>query len=86
MNDLTKQKIEQSIQDRKSLHLEFKKNVKTYDSFIEWHLEQAMIAGVKDEEIYETIDIAIEMVGGPAAAYSRFVLKALEFFKKKHIV
>ncbi len=48
---------------------------------MEWHLYQAMKAGVKDEEIYETIDVAIEMGGGQASAYARFVLKALEYFK-----
>lgn len=118
MNDLTKEKIEQSIKDRKSLHPKFMKNVKTYDSFIElekiafsegsiskqhkelmalsisivtkcepcmeWHLEQAMLAGVSDKEIYETIDVAIEMGGGPAAAYARFALKAMDYFKNKH--
>jgi len=50
---------------------------------MEWHLDQAMQAGAKDEEIYETIDVAIEMGGGQAGAYSRFVLKAMEYFKEK---
>ena len=49
---------------------------------MEWHLEQAMKAGATDEQIYETIDIAIEMGGGQAGAYARFVLKAMEYFKK----
>ncbi len=35
------------------------------------------------EEIFETIDVAIEMGGGPAAAYSRFALNALDFHKKQ---
>jgi hypothetical protein len=35
-------------------------------------------------EIYETIDVAIEMGGGQAGAYARFVLKALEYFKAKN--
>ncbi|BDZ67632.1 carboxymuconolactone decarboxylase family protein [Methanobacterium ferruginis] len=30
---------------------------------IEWHVQQADIAGASDEEIYETIDVAIEMGG-----------------------
>ena len=115
MSNLTIRKIEQSIEDRKSLHLEFLKNVNTYKPFLEleektfqdgalskktkelmalsisivtkcepcmeWHLDQALQAGALDVEIYETIDIAIEMGGGPAAAYARFVLKALEYFK-----
>ena len=42
-----------------------------------------MHTGATDEEIYETMDVAIEMGGGPAAAYARFVLKALEYFKEK---
>lgn len=49
---------------------------------IEWHVQQAYLAGASDQEIYETIDIAIEMGGGPAAAYSRFALDALDFHKK----
>ncbi len=51
---------------------------------MEWHLEQALLAGAKDREIYETIDVAIEMGGGQAIAYSRFVLKALDYFKERH--
>lgn len=48
---------------------------------IEWHVQQAHTAGASDTEIYETIDVAIEMGGGPAAAYSRFALNALDFHK-----
>ncbi len=118
MNDLSFKKIDQSIKDRKKLHLSFLENVKTYKPFLEleekafsdgaltkktkelmalsisivtkcepcmeWHLDQAMQAGAKDEEIYETIDVAIEMGGGQAGAYARFVLKALEYFKEKN--
>lgn len=117
MSDLSFTKIEQSIKDRKRLHLTFLKNVKTYAPFLEleqkafgdgalsrkvkelmalsisivtkcepcmeWHLDQAMQAGATDEEIYETIDVAIEMGGGQAGAYARFVLKAMEYFKGK---
>lgn len=49
---------------------------------IEWHVQQAYLAGASDKEIYETIDVAIEMGGGPAAAYARFALNALDFHKK----
>ncbi|MGB9977972.1 carboxymuconolactone decarboxylase family protein [Methanobacterium sp.] len=49
---------------------------------IERHVQQAYLAGASDEEIYETLDVAIEMGGGPAAAYSRFALNALDFHKK----
>ena len=118
MSDLSFKKIEQSIKDRKRLHLTFLENVKTYKPFLEleakaftdgalkkkikelmalsisivakcepcmeWHLDQAMQAGATDEEIYESIDVAIEMGGGQAGAYARFVLKAMEYFKEKN--
>jgi AhpD family alkylhydroperoxidase len=51
---------------------------------MEWHLDQALQQGAADEEIYETIDVAIEMGGGQAGAYARFVLKAMEYFKQKN--
>lgn len=119
MSNFINKKIEQSIKDRKTLHLEFLKNVKTYKPFLElekkafsdgvlnkktkelmalsisivtkcepcmeWHLDQALQAGATDEEVYETIDVAIEMGGGPAGAYARFVLNAMEYFKEKNI-
>jgi len=50
---------------------------------MEWHLDQALKAGATDDEVYETIDVAIEMGGGQAGAYARFVLKAMEFFRGK---
>ena len=118
MSDLSFKKIDQSIKDRKNLHLLFLKHVKTYKPFLEleekafrdgalnkktkelmalsisivtkcepcmeWHLDQALQAGAKGEEIYETIDVAIEMGGGQAGAYARFVVKALEYFKEKN--
>ena len=49
---------------------------------MEWHLDQAMQNGATDREIYETIDVAMEMGGGQAGAYARFVLKAMEYFKE----
>ncbi len=50
---------------------------------MEWHLDQALQAGASDAEVYETIDVAIEMGGGPAGAYARYVLAALAYFKEK---
>lgn len=118
MSDLSVRKIEQSIEDRKKLHLDFLDHVKTYRPFLEleqqafsdgalekkmkelmalsisivtkcepcmeWHLDQALQSGATDEEIYESIDVAIEMGGGQAGAYARFVLKALEYFKARN--
>ena len=43
-----------------------------------------MLAGATDEEVFETIDVAIEMGGGQAVAYARFVLNAMEYFKQKN--
>ena len=117
MPDLTHQKIDQSIEDRKKLHRTFLENVTTYKPLLqleerafrngaldkktkelmalsisivtkcepcmEWHLDQALQAGATDKEVFETIDVAIEMGGGQAAAYSRFVLKALNYFKQQ---
>ena len=51
---------------------------------IEWHTEQALLNGANDSEIFETIDVAIEMGGGPAGAYARFALNCLDYFKEKH--
>lgn len=50
---------------------------------MEWHLDQAIQNGATDEEIYETIDVSIEMGGGQAGAYARFVVKALDYFRNK---
>lgn len=47
---------------------------------MEWHLKQALEHGATEEEIYETIDVAIEMGGGQAGAYARFVVTAMEVF------
>jgi AhpD family alkylhydroperoxidase len=115
MPDLTTKKVEQSIADRKRLHVTLRNNVKTYSKLLEleerafsdgaldkktkelmalsisivtkcepcmeWHLDQALKSGASDEEIFETIDVAIEMGGGPAGAYARFVLKAMHYFR-----
>ena len=50
---------------------------------IEWHVEQALRSGAGEPEIYETIDVAIEMGGGPAAAYARFAIRAVEYYGAK---
>ena len=118
MNSHSKDKIEQSIDNRKKLHQRFLDNSETYGHFlklehcafsegdvskkhkelmalsisivtkcepcIEWHTEQALLAGSSDSEIFETIDVAIEMGGGPAGAYARFALNCLDYFKDKH--
>ncbi|ADK81207.1 carboxymuconolactone decarboxylase family protein [Sediminispirochaeta smaragdinae] len=118
MNSFSKNKIEQSILNRKKLHQRFYDNSETYRHFlkleksafsegeisvkhkelmalsmsiitkcepcIEWHTEQALLASSTDSEFFETIDVAIEMGGGPAGAYARFALNCLDYFKDKH--
>jgi AhpD family alkylhydroperoxidase len=53
------------------------------ESCIEWHTEQAIKAGASEAEILETIEVGIEMGGGPATVSSRFALTALEIHSRK---
>lgn len=118
MSEHPREKIEQSIRNRKKLHSRFAQNSEAYGHFleleksafssgeldkktkelmalaislvtkcepcIEWHTEQALLAGATDKEFFETMDVALEMGGGPAGAYSRFGLNCLDYFKEKH--
>jgi len=52
VSDLTYQKIEQSIKDRKKLHLTFLNNVKTYKPFLELE-EKAFSNGALDKKTKE---------------------------------
>lgn len=48
------------------------------DSCIEWHITQAAQAGATRDEVFEAVEIAIEMGGGPATVSSRFALDVME--------
>lgn len=48
------------------------------ESCMQWHIEQAAAAGASFEEILETIEVAIEMGGGPATVSARFALEVLD--------
>ncbi|GAB4336600.1 MAG: hypothetical protein Kow0099_09600 [Candidatus Abyssubacteria bacterium] len=50
------------------------------ESCMEWHIREALEAGASEREILETIEVGIEMGGGPATVSSRFALKALEYY------
>ena len=50
---------------------------------IEWHVLQAHLAGATNGELYEAIDVAIEMGGGPAVAYAPLALKALDYHQAR---
>jgi AhpD family alkylhydroperoxidase len=42
------------------------------ESCMQWHIEQAVNSGVKQEEVLEAIEVGIEMGGGPATVAARF--------------
>ena len=50
------------------------------ESCLEWHIKQALDHGASREEILESIDVGIEMGGGPATVSSRFAMKVLEYY------
>jgi AhpD family alkylhydroperoxidase len=52
------------------------------ESCMEWHISQALAAGVKEEEILEAIEVAIEMSGGPGTVAARFAMSVLDYYKK----
>ena len=56
------------------------------DPCIQWHLEKCLESGAEDNEIFETIDISIEMGGGQAGGYARFVVNALLYHRYKKIL
>lgn len=53
------------------------------ESCMEWHVHQALKAGATKQQVLETIDVAVEMGGGPATVASRFAVKALEYHGEK---
>ncbi len=61
MSDLTFTKIEQSIKDRKRLHLTFLKNVKTYAPFLELE-EKAFADGALDRKTKELMALSISII------------------------
>lgn len=46
--------------------------------YIVAHVNNALMAGASQEEIWDVCRMAIAMGGGPAVAYSRFTMKAVE--------
>ena len=51
------------------------------ESCMEWHIHEALKSGATKKEILETIEVGIEMGGGPATVSSRFALKVLDYYK-----
>ena len=52
--------------------------VKDCESCMQWHVEQAAKAGASFEELFEAIEVGIEMGGGPATVSARFALEVME--------
>jgi len=52
--------------------------VKDCESCMQWHIEQAASCGASFEEIFEAIEVGIEMGGGPATVSARFALEVME--------
>lgn len=50
------------------------------ESCMEWHIKQALNDGAKEEEIIESIEVGIEMSGGPGTASARFAMNVLEYY------
>jgi AhpD family alkylhydroperoxidase len=50
------------------------------ESCMEWHIKQALDGGATEDEIIESIEVGIEMGGGPATASARFAMNVLEYY------
>lgn len=53
------------------------------ESCLEWHIKQALDSGVTREQVIESIEVGIEMGGGPATVSGRFAMKVLEYYTTK---
>jgi len=51
---------------------------KDCESCMQWHIEQAASSGASYEEIFEAIEVGIEMGGGPATVSARFALEVVD--------
>ena len=52
------------------------------ESCLEWHIKQALEAGVSEEQIIEAVGVGIEMGGGPATVSARFAMKVLSYYSE----
>ena len=48
------------------------------ESCMQWHIEQAAGSGASKEEVLESIEVGIEMGGGPATVSARFALEVMD--------
>jgi AhpD family alkylhydroperoxidase len=47
-------------------------------SCMQWHIEQAALAGATYKQVFEAVEVGIEMGGGPATVSARFALKVMD--------
>jgi AhpD family alkylhydroperoxidase len=52
--------------------------IQNCESGMQWHIEQATVAGATFEQLIEAIEVAMEMGGGPATVSARFALQVME--------
>ena len=48
------------------------------ESCMQWHIEQAAKAGASWREVFEAVEVGIEMGGGPATVAARYALTVME--------
>ena len=48
------------------------------ESCMQWHIEQAAVAGATVRDVLEAVEVGIEMGGGPATVSARFALEVME--------
>ena len=54
------------------------------ESCMEWHIKQAMEDGATENEIIESIEVGMEMSGGPGTASARFAMNVLSYYQQKN--
>ncbi|UCH13025.1 MAG: carboxymuconolactone decarboxylase family protein [Bacteroidales bacterium] len=50
------------------------------ESCMEWHIKQALNDGATRDEIIESVEVGIEMSGGPGTVSARFAMNVLEYY------
>jgi len=48
------------------------------ESCMQWHIEQAAKVGASREEVFEAVEVGIEMAGGPGTVSARFALEVMD--------
>ena len=81
-NAFSSHKLERKYKELIALGISIIQNC---ESCMEWHVHQALEFGATLDEIFETVDVAIEMGGGPSTVSARFVIKVVEYYKNKMI-